>query len=83
MIKKECVVLIPGLNEKRRFLVPDNMLFSECIHLIVELLKEDYPESGHTEKDLCLYKASTGERLEESRCWNELDITELDELILG
>lgn len=83
MIKRECTVFIPGLNEKRRFLVPDNMLFAECIHLMVELLKEEYPESNCKEQELCLFKATTGEILDKNRCLSEVDITDQDELILG
>lgn len=83
MTKQECVVQIPGLNEKRRFLIPDNMTFAECIHLMVELLREDYPDSYCKEQELGLYKASTGELLDKKRCWRELDITGQDELILG
>lgn len=83
MKKRECVVFVPGLNEKKIFSIPDNMPFEECIRLMVELLKEDYPETHCKGNELSLYKASTGELLDKRYCWAELDITEQDEFILG
>lgn len=61
--KQECVVLVPGLNEKKRFLVPDNMQIHEIIHLILELLREEYPELDSEEEMLNLFKRRTGEIL--------------------
>lgn len=83
MKKQECVVRIPGLNERRRFLLPDNMPLTECIHLMVELIKEEYPGIGCDENRLDLFKALTGEVLEKSQSLSEIDISEYDELILG
>lgn len=83
MKKQECVIQIPGLNDKRRFLLPDNMLLSECIHLITELVKEEYPDVRCDEKRLNLFKATTGELLEKTHCLSELDITDYERLILG
>ena len=50
---------------------------------MIELLKEEYPESYCKEQELCLFKASTGEILKKDQCISEVDITEQDELILG
>ena len=80
MKKQECVVLVPGLNEKKRFLVPDNMQIHEIIHLILELLREEYPELDSEEEMLNLFKRRTGEKTD---CLAEINIAESDELILG
>ena len=83
MKKQECVVRIPGINEKKRFMVPDNMLLGEGIHLMLELIKEDYEECSCEEEKLNLFKAATGEILMKDQCLKEVGITESDELILG
>lgn len=83
MKKQECIVRIPGLNEKKRFLIPDNMLIQEAIHLILELICEEYPELNCEEEKLNLFKSATGEILKKSDCLEKIDITESDELILG
>lgn len=83
MKKQECVVLVPGLNEKKRFLVPDNMQIHEIIHLILELLREEYPELDSEEEMLNLFKRRTGEILKKTDCLEEINIAESDELILG
>lgn len=83
MKKQECIIRIPGINEKRRFMIPDNMLLGEGIHLIVELIKEEYEVCSCEEEKLNFFKASTGEILMKDQCLNEIGITECDELILG
>ena len=83
MKKQECVVLVPGLNEKKRFLVPDNMQIHEIIHLILEFLREEYPELDSEEEMLNLFKRRTGEILKKTDCLAEINIAESDELILG
>ena len=44
MRKQECVIKVPGLNEKFRFKVPDHMSIAEVISLLAVLIKEEYPE---------------------------------------
>lgn len=83
MKKQECVVQIPGLNEKKRFLIPDNMLIQEVIQLILELICEEYPDLNCEKGSLNLFKAATGEILKKSDCLEKIDVTESDELILG
>lgn len=83
MKKQECVIWLPGVNDKKRFLLPDNMLISECIHLLVELIREDYPNVKYNENELKLFKLVTGEELERTKCLNELNISEYDEVVLG
>ena len=41
MRKQECVIKVPGLNEKFRFKVPDNMSIAEVISLLAVLIKEE------------------------------------------
>lgn len=83
MKKQECVVQIPGLNEKKRFLIPDNMQIQEVIHLMLELIHEEYPDLSCEEDRLNLFKGTTGEVLKKSDCLEKIEITEFDELILG
>jgi len=45
MRKQECVIKVPGLNEKFRFKVPDHMSIAEVISLLAVLIKEEYPEA--------------------------------------
>ena len=43
MRKQECVIKVPGLNEKFRFKVPDHMWIGEVFSLLVVFIKEEYP----------------------------------------
>ena len=59
------------------------MLIRECIHLITELIREEYPNTKYEEQELDLFKRTTGEKLEKSKSLIDLDISEYDELVLG
>lgn len=60
MRKQECVIKVPGLNEKFRFKVPDHMSIAEVISLLAVLIKEEYPEAEIQAESMELYQARTG-----------------------
>lgn len=59
MRKQECVIKVPGLNEKFRFKVPDHMSIAEVISLLAVLIKEEYPEAEIQAESMELYQART------------------------
>lgn len=79
MRKQECVIKVPGLNEKFRFKVPDHMSIAEVISLLAVLIKEEYPEAESME----LYQARTGKKADRTQCLAELEISEQEEWILA
>lgn len=62
MRKQECVIKVPGLNEKFRFKVPDHMSIAEVISLLAVLIKEEYPEAEIQAESMELYQARTGKK---------------------
>lgn len=79
MKKQECVINVPGLNEKFRFMVPDHMPIAEAIKLFAVLIREEYPEAEILE----LYQAKTGKKADPTKCLAELEISEQEEWILA
>lgn len=62
MRKQECVIKVPGLNEKFRFKVPDHMSIAEVISLLAVLIKEEYPEAEIQAESMELYHTRTGKK---------------------
>ena len=68
MRKQECVIKVPGLNEKFRFKVPDHMSIAEVISLLAVLIKEEYPEAEIQAESMELYQARTGKKADRTQC---------------
>ena len=83
MRKQECVIKVPGLNEKFRFKVPDHMSIAEVICLLADLIKEEYPEAEIQAESMELYQARTGKKADRTQCLAELEISEQEEWILA
>ena len=83
MKKQDCVINVPGLNEKFRFMVPDHMLIAEAIKLFAVLIREEYPEAEMQAEILELYQAKTGKKADPTKCLAELEISEQEEWILA
>ena len=83
MRKQECVIKVPGLNEKFRFKVPDHMSIAEVISLLAVLIKEEYPEAEIQAESMELYQARTGKKADRTQCLAELEISEQEEWILA
>ena len=83
MKKHECVINVPVLNEKFRFMVPDHMSIAEAIKLFAVLIREEYPEAEMQAEILELYQAKTGKKVDPTKCLAELEISEQEEWILA
>ena len=83
MKKQECVINVPGLNEKFRFKDPDHMLIAEVIDLLAILIQEEYPKAEIQAEILELYQARTGKKADKTRCLAELEASEQEEWILA